>query len=124
MATQQQPAGNQNSQWEKNYDYRGDQRAKYEPLTPEERAQTLAALCGKNSAEADAAEKFMRERGFEIAQSQQQAQPQVSTPISQAGQQIMPTDFQPQQGLLGTADDWQKAMAQYLAPFGGGGRGF
>lgn len=120
--------------WKNNYDMRGAKRSKYEPLTPEERAQELDRIQQQSPQEAAADRQFMQERGFEIAQPQQQAQPQataqpqttpqISAPISQAGQQIMPsTDFQQQQGLLGTAEDWEETMRKYLAPFNNGGWG-
>lgn len=115
--------------WRTRYDQRDGMRDELEPLTPEERAQWLDKKRQQSPRAAADAEEFMRQRGFDIAQTQPQAldatqpqiTPQVSQPISQAAQQLMPsTDFLQQQGLLGTADDWQK----YLAAFGGGGRGF
>lgn len=116
--------------WKSNYEQRGEMRREWEPLTSEERAQRLSEIRQQNPAKADEAEKFVKERwGEDAFGAQPQAQPQISAPISQAGQQIVPnTDLQNQQSqLLGSPPDWErfvKELERRRSGLGGAGYGF
>lgn len=119
--------------WKQRYDARGDMRNKWEPLTPDERAQELARIRAQNPADAAQAEAFMRERGFDFGATPQTPaqtptqpqiapapttaqpliQPQATTnPIRAALNAEMPnTNWQQQQPqLLGSADDWTREL--------------
>lgn len=120
--------------WKQRYDARGDMRNKWEPLTPDERAQELARIRAQNPADAAQAEAFMRERGFDFGTTPQTpaqapaAQPQIApaptttqsllqpqattNPIRAALNAEMPnTNWQQQQPqLLGSADDWTREL--------------
>lgn len=127
--------------WKQRYDARGDMRNKWEPLTPDERAQELARIRAQNPADAAQAEAFMRERGFDFGTTPQTpaqapAQPQITpaptttqsllqpqattNPIRAALNAGMPnTDWQQQQPqLLGSAEDWERLRRQYLSGLG------
>lgn len=108
--------------WKQRYDFRGDMKDRFFNLTPEDRAAELEKLRQQNPQYANQAEAFIRERlgdqAFPVqspVQQQAQITPQVSAPIRQAAQQVMPTDFQPQQGLLGTNPDWEETLKRFTA---------